>query len=137
MVKNPPANAGDAGDVGLIPGSGRCPGGGHGNPLLYSCLENSMDRGTLWATVHRVVKSWIRLKRLSIAQVKSMESMKSMEKIPFKNVNSSPSVFIDPLSCNYLHNSVFKWILVKCDSEMAGYFLKIAQLVCGKARTEF
>ena len=96
-----------------------------------------MDRGARWATVHRVVKSWIRLKRLSIAQVKSMESMKSMEKIPFKNVNSSPSVFIDPLSCNYLHNSVFKWILVNCDSEMAGYFLKITQLVCGKARTEF
>ena len=42
MVKNPPVNAGDAGDVGLIPGSGRCPGGGHGNPLPYSCLENSM-----------------------------------------------------------------------------------------------
>ena len=96
-----------------------------------------MDRGARWATVHRVVKSWIRLKRLSIAQVKSMESMKSMEKIPFKNVNSSPSVFIDPLSCNYLHNSVFKWILVNCDSEMAGYFLKITQLVRGKARTEF
>ena len=40
MVKNSPANAGDKRDVGLIPGSGRCPGGGHGNPLQYSCLEN-------------------------------------------------------------------------------------------------
>ena len=41
-VKNPPANAGDTGDVGLIPGSGRSPGGGHGNPLQYACLENPM-----------------------------------------------------------------------------------------------
>ena len=45
VVKNPPANAGDAGDVGLILGSGRSPGGGNGNPLQYSCLQNSMDRG--------------------------------------------------------------------------------------------
>ena len=47
MVKNPPTNAGD---VGAIPGSGRYPGGGDGNPLQYSCLENSMDRGAWWAT---------------------------------------------------------------------------------------
>ena len=44
-LKNPPANAGDTGDAGLIPGSGRSPGGGNGNPLQYSCLEKSMDRG--------------------------------------------------------------------------------------------
>jgi len=49
VVKNPPANAGDAGDWGLIPGSGRSPGGRHSNPLWYSCLENSMDRGVCWA----------------------------------------------------------------------------------------
>ena len=48
VVKNPPANAGD---VGLIPGSGRCPGEGHGKPLQYSCLENPMDRGAWQATV--------------------------------------------------------------------------------------
>ena len=57
MVKNPPANAGDVGDTGSIPGSGRSPGGGHGNPLQYSCLENSMDRGDWQATVHGVTKS--------------------------------------------------------------------------------
>ena len=57
MVKNFPANAGDIRDAGLIPGLGRSPGGGHGNPLPYSCLENSMDRGTWWATVHGVTKS--------------------------------------------------------------------------------
>ena len=48
MVKNPAANAGDVKDVGSIPGSGRSPGGGHGNPFQYSCLENPMDRGTWW-----------------------------------------------------------------------------------------
>ena len=52
MVKNPPANAADITDVGLIPGSGRSPGGEHGNPLQYSCLENSMDRGAREATVY-------------------------------------------------------------------------------------
>ena len=51
-VKNLPANAGDIGDTGSIPGSGRSPGGGHGNPLQYSCLENPMDRGAWGATVH-------------------------------------------------------------------------------------
>ena len=56
MVKNLPANAKDIRDVGSIPRSGRSPGGGHGNPLQYSCLENPMDRGDWWATVHRVTK---------------------------------------------------------------------------------
>ena len=56
VVKNPPANAGDTGDVGLIPGLGRCPGGEHDNPLQYSCLGNPMDRGDWWAMVHRVAK---------------------------------------------------------------------------------
>ena len=51
MVKNPPANAGDISDATLIPGSGRSPGGGHGNPLQYSGLENSMDRGAWQPTV--------------------------------------------------------------------------------------
>ena len=55
--KEPPANAGDAKDVGLIPGWGRSPGGGHGNPLQYSCLEDPMNRGAWWAIVHRVTKS--------------------------------------------------------------------------------
>ena len=56
-VKNPPANAGDIRDVGSIPGLGRSLGGGHGNPLQYSCLENSVDRGAWWATVHRIAES--------------------------------------------------------------------------------
>ena len=57
VVKNVPANAGDLRDAGLIPGLGRSPGGGRDNLLQYSCLENSMDRGAWWATVHRVAKS--------------------------------------------------------------------------------
>ena len=55
-AKSPPASAGDTGDSGLIPGSGRSPGGGHGDPLQYSCLENPMVRGAWWATVHGVTK---------------------------------------------------------------------------------
>ena len=58
VVKNLPTNAGDVEDVSLIPGSGRSPGEGNGSPLQYSCLENSMDRGAWWATVHGVTKSW-------------------------------------------------------------------------------
>ena len=64
--KEPDANAGDIRDVGLIPGWGRCPGGGHGNPLWYFCLKNPMDRGAWWAPVHRVTKSQTRLKRLKM-----------------------------------------------------------------------
>ena len=56
MVKNPPANAGDVREADLIPGSGRSPAEGHGNPLQYSCLENPMDRGAWWATVHSVTE---------------------------------------------------------------------------------
>ena len=62
VVKNPLANTGDLTDVDSIPGLGRFPGGGHGNPLQYSWLENPMDRGACWATVHRVAKSRTRLK---------------------------------------------------------------------------
>ena len=61
MVKNPPAYAGDAEDVGSNPGSERSPGVGKGNLLHYSCLENSMDRGSWWAIVHGVAKSRARL----------------------------------------------------------------------------
>ena len=52
MVENLPASVGDVRDLTSIPGFGRSPGGGHSNPLQYSCLENPMDRGAWWATVH-------------------------------------------------------------------------------------
>jgi len=57
VVKNPPPNAIDTGDAGLIPELGRSPAKGNGNPLQYSCLENPMDRGAWWATVHGVTKN--------------------------------------------------------------------------------
>ena len=66
LLKNLPANAGGAKDVGSIPRSGRSSGAGHGNPLQYSCLENPMDKGAWQAAVHRATKSWARLKRLSM-----------------------------------------------------------------------
>ena len=62
MVKNLLANAGDMRDVDSIPGLGRSPGEGNGNPLQYSCLENPTDGGACQATVHRATKSWTRLK---------------------------------------------------------------------------
>ena len=65
-VKESACNAGATGEMGSIPGLGRCPGGGHGNPLQYSCLENPIDRGAWWAIVHRVTKSWTWLKGLSM-----------------------------------------------------------------------
>ena len=61
MIKNPPGNAGDAGDVGLIPELGRSPGEGNGNSLQYSCLGNPMERGAWWAAVHGVARSQTRL----------------------------------------------------------------------------
>ena len=66
VVKNPPASAGDVRDMPLISGSRRSSGGGHGNPLQDSCLENPMDRGTWWATVHGFAKSQTRLKPLGM-----------------------------------------------------------------------
>ena len=62
VLKDPPAKAGDVRDVGLIPGSGRSSGGGHGNLLQYSCLENPMDRGAWCSTVHGAAKSQTQLK---------------------------------------------------------------------------
>ena len=62
VVRNPPANAGDVREVGSIPGLGRSPGGGHGNSLQDSCLENPMDRGAWQTTVHRAAKSQTQLK---------------------------------------------------------------------------
>ena len=63
LVKNLPANAGDTGDMGSIPGSGRAPGVGNGNSLQYSCLGNSMDREARWATVHGMAKNQTQLSK--------------------------------------------------------------------------
>ena len=78
MVKNPPTNAGDVRDAGLIPGTGKCPEEGNGNLLQYSCLENPMDGGAWWAAVHNIAKSWT-LKQLSTHHRKSA---------PYQNLKS-------------------------------------------------
>ena len=67
-VKNPPANAGDTRDMASVLGLGRSPGGGHGNPLQYSCLENPLDRGAWCATVHTVARSRTWLSDLASTQ---------------------------------------------------------------------
>ena len=64
--KESTCNAGDTRDRGSVPGLGRSPGGGNGNSLHYSCLENAMDRGAWQATVHRFAQSWTQQKRLSM-----------------------------------------------------------------------
>ena len=66
VVKNLPARAGDIRDVSLIPGMGRSPGGGSGNPLQNPCLENPIDRGARWAPVHEVAKSQTQLEQFSM-----------------------------------------------------------------------
>ena len=66
VVMNPPANAGNIRDVCSIPGLGRSPGGGHGNPLQYSCLEDPIDRGAWWATAHGITKGQTQLKQFSM-----------------------------------------------------------------------
>ena len=78
MVKNLPANAGDARDASLIRGLGRSPRGGHGNPLQYSCLENPMDGGVWWATVHEATKGWTRLKQPSTHAKNILSPSKTM-----------------------------------------------------------
>ena len=80
VVQNLPANAGDAGYEGLIPGSGRSLGGGHSNPLQYSCLENPMHREAWRAAANGVTKSQTLLKRLSVhatSQVRFLKGMKT------------------------------------------------------------
>ena len=70
LVAQVKASASNEGDLGSIPGSGRSPGEGNGNPLQYSCLENPMDGGAWWATVHRVAKSQTLLSNLTNLKVK-------------------------------------------------------------------
>ena len=67
VVKSLPANAGNVRNVSSVPGLGRSPGGGHGNPLQNFCLENPMDRGAWWVTIHGVAKSQTQLIGLSMA----------------------------------------------------------------------
>ena len=86
-VKNPLASAGEVRDLGSLPGSGRSPGGGHGDPLQYSCLENPMERGAGQATVHRVEKSQTRLKQLSMHAHNGAQASLKVKKLPYLSLN--------------------------------------------------
>ena len=90
MVKDLPASAGDVRDLGSIPGPGRYLGGGHGNPLQYSCLENPMNRGAWWASIHRVAKSLTQLKRLSTAGHGGFFSCSMWDLIPWPGMEPGP-----------------------------------------------
>ena len=79
VVKNLLAKAGDIRDMASVPGSGRSPGGGHGNPLQYPCLENPMDRGAWLATVRGVTESQTHLKRLSMHGWRQLTTNKGLE----------------------------------------------------------
>ena len=81
----------DIGDTSSIPVSGRSPGGGHGNPLQYSCLENPINRGAWWATVHGVAKSWTRLKRLSTHIYSWLLELLNLRPHPLKSAELEPA----------------------------------------------
>ena len=88
-VKNPPANAGH---VGLIPGLGRSPGEGNGNPFLCPCPGNTMDRGAWWATVHRVTESQTRLSNKTTTTSTTGSSKSTPRDTPEKNENTRPQI---------------------------------------------
>ena len=101
MVKNPSANVGDIRETGSIPGLRRSPGGRHGNSLQYYCLENSVDRGAWWATVHGVAQSWTQLRLQSlgsprVGQTERLHFHFSLSRIGEGNGN--------PLQCSCLEN---------------------------------
>ena len=118
ILKNLPANVGDIRDAGLIHGSGRSPGGEHGNPLQYACLENPMERGTWPAIVHRVTKSWTQMKQLSMHAYPAIWiTEQSVPFTSFTMVISLSKVLADRIDmsksdvCNFLkHRHYLKWV---------------------------
>ena len=103
-------------DVGLIPGSGRSPGGGHDNPFQYSCLENPMDRGSWWATVHGVAKSWIQLSDLA-----RMHARMTHQEIPTHRLayclatKKKNKWFLKTVKCLSAHAQLVQSCLAFCD----------------------
>ena len=97
IVFNPPASAGETRDAASIPESGRSPGGGHGNPLQYSGLENPMDRGAWRATVHKITASQTRLKLLSTQAPTTCHLLsRSAAHSPFPGILDSDSSAVEP-----------------------------------------
>ena len=106
-VRNLPANTGDVRDVGSTSGLGRCPGGGHGNPLQFSCLENPMEREVWQATAHGYAKRWTWLKRLSMHRMH-----KTFSKQPIKRKIYSDQLMLDN-RLNNLPCALSKMIIFK------------------------
>ena len=121
--KEPPANAGDLRHAGSIPGWGRCPEGGHSNPLQYSCLENPMDRGTWWATVHRVSKSQTWLKWLSMHRMRQTTKYQVFFHIFLVFSDSSPACMLFPLifECKHYLAGFPRWLSGIESTCQAGY----------------
>jgi len=102
VVKNLPANAGDTGDTSSIPGSGRSPGGGNGNPLQHSCLGIPMNRRARWATVHEITKSQTRLRMHAVHLELILNSHFKKMKIKFKK---SHEIFNEKILTAFHHLS--------------------------------
>ena len=107
VVKHPPASAGSIRDTHSIPGSGRSPGGDHGNPLQCSCLENPMDKGAWWTTIQSIPKSWTQWKRFN------------MQTHTMKFIYSNLYLYMIIFSCNLLsqmHFNNFVFLYPICSS---------------------
>ena len=123
MVKNLPANAGD---LGLIPGSGRSPGEVNGNPPQYSCLENSMDNGTWWTIVQGVSKSWT---RLSDEHFKSFVSLLIFHldnlSIDISGVLKSPAIIVLLLISPFMFVSIVTWNTRGHFAQNSNYYTRV------------
>ena len=118
VIKNPPASVGDLRDVGLIPGVGKSPGGGHDNPHQYSCLGNPMDKEAWWATVHGVAKSWLwlsmRVRAHTHAQTYTVVTYKCESE---SDVAQSCPTLCDPMDCNlpgFSIHGIFQARILEC-----------------------
>ena len=120
VIKNPPTNTGDIRGTGSIPDSGRSPGGGHGNHLQYSSLENPMDRGAWWATVHRVAKSWTQLKQLSTYARGKREGDKVRDRVSLGITSKFEWSFILRLGCDVFLQNFEGRRQVKLELSLAG-----------------
>ena len=123
VVKNPPASTGDMRNTESIPGSGRSPEEGNGNPLQYSCLENPMDRGAWLATVHRVTKSWTQLKQFSTSHLNSGFNPKGgmIQIYPCLGISNHIILFDLYIQCYFRYHRGFRMYKHRWRSD-SGYF---------------
>ena len=112
VVKNPPASTGDIREMGPITGSRRSSGGGYGNPLQYSWLENPMDRGAWWAIVHRVTDSWKQPSNWAHTQSKSVGCLLAILRIIQVGPSLLPTVYtkLSSMGVSHLRNNSFSFI---------------------------